>query len=64
MLFRSGSVAGAQFGASAGQFLRGDQLRALLALIVLGVAIRFALGLLIAPADPFSMAVLSFGETL
>ena len=59
-----GSVAGAQFGASAGQFLRGDQLRALLALIVLGVAIRFALGLLIAPADPFSMAVLSFGETL
>ena len=59
-----GSVAGAQFGASAGQFLRGDQLRALLALIVLGVAIRFALGLLIAPDDPFSMAVLSFGETL
>lgn len=59
-----GSVAGAQFGASAGRFLRGDQLRALLALIVLGVAIRFALGLLIAPTDPFSTAVLSFGETL
>lgn len=59
-----GSVIGAQFGASAGQYLRGDQLRALLALIVLGVAIRFALSLLLTPTDPFSMAVLSFGETL
>lgn len=59
-----GSVAGAQFGASAGQYLRGDQLRALLALIVLGVAIRFALSLIISPADPFSMAILSFGESL
>lgn len=59
-----GSVAGAQFGASAGQYLRGDQLRALLAIIVLGVAIRFGVSLIMAPADPFSMAVLSFGETL
>ncbi|MEQ8445733.1 MAG: sulfite exporter TauE/SafE family protein [Pelagibacterium sp.] len=59
-----GSVAGAQFGASAGQYLRGDQLRFLLALIVLGVAIRFALTLLLAPDDPFSTAVLGFGEGL
>jgi len=59
-----GSVAGAQFGASAGQFLRGDQLRALLALLVLGVAVRFGASLLLDPADPFSMAVLRFGETL
>lgn len=59
-----GSVAGAQFGASAGQYLKGDQLRALLALIVLGVAFRFALTLFIAPADPFSMAVIGFGEQL
>ncbi len=58
-----GSVVGAQFGASAGQYLRGDQLRALLALIVLGVAIRFAMSLFLTPDDPFSMAVLSFGET-
>ncbi|WP_196258145.1 sulfite exporter TauE/SafE family protein [Pelagibacterium limicola] len=58
-----GSVAGAQFGASAGQHLRGDQLRALLALIVLGVALRFALSLFIAPDDPFSMSVIGFGET-
>lgn len=59
-----GSVVGAQFGASAGQYLRGDQLRALLALIVLGVAIRFALSLLLTPEDPFSMALLSFGEAI
>ena len=56
-----GSVIGAQFGASAGQHLRGEQLRALLALIVLAVAIRFALSLLLTPADPFSMTVLSGG---
>jgi uncharacterized membrane protein YfcA len=54
-----GSVIGAQFGASAGQQLRGEQLRALLALIVLAVAIRFALSLLLTPADPFSMTVLA-----
>lgn len=56
-----GSVAGAQFGASAGQHLKGDQLRALLALIVLGVALRFALTLFIAPEDPFSMSIVGFG---
>jgi uncharacterized protein len=59
-----GSVAGAQFGASAGQHLKGDQLRALLAIIVLGVAFRFALTLFIAPADPFSMSIIGFGESL
>lgn len=58
----TGGVIGAQFGASAGQYLRGDQLRALLALLVLAVAIRFAVALLIAPMDPFSMAVVGVGE--
>lgn len=57
-----GGVMGAQFGASAGQYLRGDQLRALLALLVLTVAIRFAASLLLTPADPFSMAVVGPGE--
>jgi len=56
-----GSVIGAQFGASAGQHLRGEQLRALLAIIVLAVAIRFALSLLLTPADPFSMTILPGG---
>jgi uncharacterized membrane protein YfcA len=59
-----GSVIGAQFGASAGQYLRGDQLRALLAIIVLAVAIRFAVTLLFAPSDPLSMATLAAGVGL
>jgi uncharacterized membrane protein YfcA len=54
-----GGTVGAQFGASAGKYLRGDQLRALLALLVLAVAIRFGLGLVLPPGDPFSMAVLT-----
>ena len=56
-----GGTVGAQFGASAGKYLRGDQLRALLALLVLGVAIRFGLVLILAPSDPFSMAILTAG---
>ncbi|NOZ31637.1 MAG: sulfite exporter TauE/SafE family protein [Alphaproteobacteria bacterium] len=56
-----GSVAGAQFGAAAGRKLRGEQLRLLLGLLVLAVAIRFAFSLLVAPADPFSMAIVTPG---
>jgi uncharacterized membrane protein YfcA len=56
-----GGTVGAQFGASAGKYLRGDQLRALLALLVLAVAIRFGLTLVLPPADPFSMSVLAGG---
>jgi uncharacterized membrane protein YfcA len=56
-----GGTVGAQFGASAGKYLRGDQLRALLALLVLGVAIRFGLTLVLPPSDAFSMAVLTAG---
>ena len=52
-----GGTAGAQFGASAGKYLRGEQLRGLLALLVLAVAIRFGLSLVITPSDVFSMAV-------
>jgi uncharacterized membrane protein YfcA len=57
-------VVGAQFGASAGQYLRGDQLRALLALLVLAVAIRFGATLLIGPDDVFSMATIGRGGLL
>jgi uncharacterized membrane protein YfcA len=52
-----GGTAGAQFGAAAGQHLRGEQLRGLLALLVLAVAIRFGLSLVLAPSDVYSMAV-------
>jgi uncharacterized protein len=51
-----GGVIGAQYGASAGQRLRGEQLRALLALLVLAVGIRLAFGLF---ATPDSLFVLS-----
>jgi uncharacterized membrane protein YfcA len=57
-----GGTAGAQFGAAAGQHLRGEQLRGLLAILVLAVAIRFGLSLVLAPDDIFSMAVTSLAR--
>ena len=59
-----GGTIGAQFGASAGKYLRGEQLRALLALLVLAVAIRFGLSLVIPPSNPFSMAVMGTGGAI
>ena len=56
-----GGTVGAQFGASAGKYLRGEQLRALLALLVLAVAIRFGMSLILAPSDAYSTAVLGSG---
>jgi len=56
-----GGVIGAQFGARVGQNIRGDQLRALLALLVLAVAIRFLAGLLATPAERFSLTLISGG---
>lgn len=56
-----GGTVGAQFGASAGKYLRGEQLRALLAALVLAVAIRFGLSLVVPPSDIYSMAVVGLG---
>jgi len=50
-----GGVVGAQFGARAGQRMRAERLRLLLGILVLGVGIRFALTLLIEPAELFSI---------
>lgn len=55
LLLMVGSVAGAQYGTRVGQKLRGEQLRGLLALLVLAVAIRLALDLFVQPADVFSI---------
>jgi uncharacterized membrane protein YfcA len=55
-LLMIGGVAGAQYGARVGQKLRGEQLRALLALLVLAVAIRLALGLFIEPASLYTLS--------
>ncbi len=53
-----GGVAGAQYGAVAGQKLRGEQLRALLAILVLAVAGRLAYDLFVEPPSVFSLAPL------
>jgi len=53
-----GGVIGGQFGVRAGQKLRGDQLRALLALMVLGVAARILLDLVLRPSDLYSIVPL------
>jgi uncharacterized membrane protein YfcA len=54
-----GGVIGAQFGARIGQAIRGDQLRALLGLLVIAVAVRFLFGLVVTPAEPFSLTLLT-----
>jgi uncharacterized membrane protein YfcA len=51
-----GGVFGVHYGAGAGRKLRGEQLRALLALLVLGVCARLMIGLVLPPAELFSMA--------
>ena len=48
LILMIGGVTGAQFGARAGQKVRGEHLRLLLGLLVLTVGIRFA----IEPGDP------------
>lgn len=53
-----GGVIGAQFGASAGQALKGEQFRLLLALLILVVGVRFASDLVIRPPDLYSIPVL------
>ena len=48
-------VIGAQYGVRVGQKLRGEQLRALLALLVLAVGARLAVDLVVTPADIYSI---------
>jgi uncharacterized membrane protein YfcA len=56
-----GGVIGGQFGANAGQRLKGEQLRLLLALMVLAVALRLLIGLAMQPAEVFSLASVKVG---
>ncbi|MBK5912445.1 permease [Rhodothalassium salexigens] len=55
MLLLVGAVVGAQVGARVGMKLKAEQLRALLALMVLAVGARMAYGLLVPPADLYSL---------
>ena len=56
-LLMVGGVAGAQYGARVGQKLRGEQLRALLALLVLAVALRLAFDLFVKPDNVYSIMI-------
>jgi uncharacterized protein len=56
-----GGVIGGQLGANAGQRVKGEHLRLLLAAIVLAVAIRLLLGLILPPADLYSLAPVVMG---
>ena len=55
LLLIIGGSAGAQFGARAGHNMKSDSFRLLLALLVLGVGIRFGFELFVQPGDPFSI---------
>ena len=55
LLLMIGGVFGAQAGSAAGQRLRAEQLRLLLAILVLGVGLRLLAGLF-SPADLFSLS--------
>jgi uncharacterized membrane protein YfcA len=52
-----GGVIGAQFGVHIASRFRGEQLRLLMALLVLGVGLRLLAGLVITPSDLYSVAV-------
>ncbi|MBU6461308.1 MAG: sulfite exporter TauE/SafE family protein [Bradyrhizobium sp.] len=55
LILMIGGVTGAQFGARAGQKIRGEHLRLLLGLLILSVGIRFAIELGIKPDDLFTI---------
>ncbi len=61
LILMTGGVAGAQFGARAGQKMRSERLRLLLGLLVLAVGLRFAFGLVIEPDELFTMRPLEEG---
>jgi uncharacterized membrane protein YfcA len=62
LLLIIGGVFGAQFGARAGRNLRADVFRLLLALLILGVGVRFAVELVVQPAEPFSLVISEMRE--
>ncbi len=55
LILMLGGVMGAQFGARAGQRIRGEQLRLLLGLMILAVGLRFFIDLVVTPENLFSL---------
>jgi uncharacterized protein len=51
----TGGVLGAQFGVRAGQAVRAEHLRLLLAILVVAVGLRVGIDLVTTPADPYSV---------
>ena len=58
VLLLTGAVIGAQFGSKYSVKMRGEQLRALLALLVLGVCVKMIFDLTATPSDLYSIALL------
>jgi hypothetical protein len=56
MLLITGGVLGAQFGSIAGDKLRGEHLRTMLAALVIIVALRIAFDLVVTPGELFSFS--------
>ena len=59
VLLLTGAVIGAQFGSKYSVRMKGEQLRALLALLVLGVCVKMIFDLTVTPADLYSIALLT-----
>ncbi len=55
LLLLIGGVIGAQIGARMGAKLQGEQLRGLLALLVIGVCLKLTFDLVVTPSDPYSL---------
>lgn len=55
ILLVAGGVIGAHYGARVGIKLRGEELRAALALLIIGVALRIAVGLIMTPDHLYSI---------
>ncbi len=58
LILMVGGVIGAQFGAHAGQRIRGEWLRLLLGLLVFAVGLRFAFQLVLRPEDLYSIRLI------
>ncbi|MEE8203562.1 MAG: sulfite exporter TauE/SafE family protein [Alphaproteobacteria bacterium] len=59
LILLTGGVIGAQFGTRAGGRLRGEQLRGLLAVIVLAVCGKVLFDLISTPVDPYTLGVVA-----
>jgi len=61
LILAAGGVMGGQFGVKAGQRFRGEQLLAMLAVMVLAVALRLLFDLVLKPSELYSIAPLFAG---